>query len=470
MAFSALIERLGLERLGLERLRKRGMAAPITAEEPEHFGGEPLRVLISPLSGDFDNRAARHIHDRLVGRVGLNVRITERPLTAPGAENSQPVFLSMAVDLGRRWLLRENADLLIWGDAVSAASLTKDQKPGQSWRLRFLSASTPVRPLGATLSALERMEVPAFFNTTISDLIFGAALAAVNVETPEGLRARAALFGPTLKRAAHSAEGDMLGTVAQCATMQACYAALLLLDGARSGDTLTLEKAVSVYRGALILGDDAFPAHEKAMIGTHMADAMALIAEATDHARLADKTVEYYRTALTMVRKDIFADDYAALKTRLGLALNIMAEIHNDARYLDEATEAFSQATSIWTISEAPVRWADIQNSMGGLLITMGKLTKEPTLFDKAVGVFIKIAEQMNRKKSPVVWATTLANIGAALKEKGEAVQSHDYLKQAVVAFNQAEQVFADLQLEGNARIVGTQRAAAMHALEAKIS
>jgi tetratricopeptide (TPR) repeat protein len=459
----------------IDRLRKRTVSAASGAagallplDAAEEFNAEPLRVLVSPLGGDVDNRAARHIHDRLAGRMGLKVRITERPLTAPGADNTQPVFLSMAVDLGRRWLAREKADLLIWGDVVSAASLTKDARPGQSWRLRFLGSSTPVQPLGATISPLERMEVPAFFDHAVGDLIFGTALAAVNVEASEGLRARASLFGPTLKRAKHFAEGDMLGTVSECATMQACYAALLLLDGARTGDTLMLEKAVSVYRGALILGDDAFTAHEKAMIGAHMADAMSLIAEATDHAKLADKTVEYYRTALTMVRKDIFADDYAALKTRLGLALHIMAEINNNTRHLDEAAEAFNQATSIWTISEAPERWADIQNSLGGLLITMGKLTQQPTLFDKAVGVFIKIAEVMNRRKAPLVWATTLANIGEALKEKGEAVQSHDYLKQAIVAFNQAEQVFAELNIEASAKVVESQRAAVLQLLNAK--
>jgi tetratricopeptide (TPR) repeat protein len=444
--------------------------ANLVLDDPEDivFGAEPLRIIISPLSGDLENRAARHIHDRLAGRIGITVRVTERPLTAPGADNTQPVFLSMAVDLGRRWLARENADVLIWGDVVTAAALKKASGPGQSWRLRFVSSSTPVQPLGATLSALERLEVPAFFDTSVGDLIFGAALAAVNVESNEGLRARASLFGPTLKKVKHVAEGDSLGTVAECATVQACYAALLLLDGARTGDVLTLEKAVSVYRGALILGDDAFTAHEKAMLGAHMADAMSLIADATDHARLADKTVEYYRTALSMVRKDIFADDYAALKTRLGLALHIMAEINKDTRYLNEAADAFAQATSIWTITEAPARWADIQNSLGGLLITMGKLTNQSNLFDKAVGVFVKIAEVMNRKRAPLVWATTLANIGAALKEKGQAVQSPDYLKQAVAAFDQAEQVFSELHLEGNVRLVETQRSAVMELLRAK--
>ncbi len=462
MAFSSFID----------RLRGQGeidpAAMPLDQPEDMVFGSEPLRIIISPLSGDLDNRAARHIHDRLTGRIGITVRVTERPLTAPGADNTQPVFLSMAVDLGRRWLMRENADLLIWGDAVTAAALNKDATPGRSWRLRFLSASTPVQPLGATLSALERIEVPAFFDAAVGDLIFGAALAAVNVESNEGLRARASLFGPTLKKVKHVAEGDSLGTVAECATVQACYAALLLLDGALSGDVLTLEKAVSVYRGALILGDDAFTPHEKAMLGAHMADAMSLIADATDHAKLADKTVEYYRTALSMVRKDIFADDYAALTTRLGLALHIMAEINKDTRYLDEAAEAFGQATSIWTITESPARWADIQNSLGGLLITMGKLTNQSGLFDKAVNVFIKIAEVMSRKRAPLVWATTLANIGAALKEKGEAVQSPDYLKQAVAAFDQAGQVFSELNLEGNARIVENQRAAVMQLLRAR--
>ncbi|MDX2143807.1 MAG: hypothetical protein SFV19_10660 [Rhodospirillaceae bacterium] len=442
-----------------------GVGAEVVAEDVL-FGADPLRILISPMAGDAGNLAARHIHDRLAGRLGVEVRISERSLTAPAADNAQAVFLSMAVDLGRRWLAREKADLLIWCDEVTTAPATEGAPPGTAWRLRFLGASTPIHPLGATVSALERLEVPAFFDAAVGELMFGVCLAAVNVEASEALRARATLFGPTLKNVKRIAEGDTQGSVSECATTQASYAALLLLDGARTGNVNTLEKAVSVYRGALILGEDAFNAHEKAMIGAHIADAMALIAEATDHAPLADKTIEYYRTALGMVRKEVFADDYAALKTRLGLALHAMAEISGETRYLDDAADAFAAATAIWTITEAPARWADIQNSLGGLLITMGKLTKEPSLFDKAVGVFLKIAEVMNRRKSPLVWATTLANIGAALKEKGEAVHSHAYLTQAVAAFDQAEAVFNELNLDGNARLVETQRNAALKLLQ----
>jgi len=446
-----------------DRLRGRHVAdePAVALDDPEDFlfGAEPLKVLISPLAGDASGLAGRHIHDRLSGRIGMSVRLAERPLTAPAADNSEPVFLAMACDLGRRWLAREKCDLLIWGECVSAPPLKPDLQPGTSWRIRFLGGTTPIQPQGATVSALERLEVPAFFGPDLAELVFGAAMAAVNVESIEGLRARAALFGPTLRRAAHIAEGDMHATVAECATSQACYAAMLLLDGARSGDARTLEKAVSVYRGALILGGDAFSAHEQAMIGTHIADAMLMIADASNDRRLTDKTVEYYGTALSMVRKDVFADDFAALKTRLGVALQALAEIAGETRYLDQAAECFAAATGIWTLSDHPARWADIQNSVGGLLITMGKLTKEPGLFDKAVGVFLKIAEVMGRTRAPLVWATTLANIGSALKEKGEAVQSPNYLKKAVEAFDQAGQVFNELNLDGNAKLVETQRA-----------
>ncbi len=426
---------------------------PFIMDEPEDalYGIEPLRILISPLAGDLQGLAARHIHDRLSGRMGVSITVADRPLTAPGADHNQPLFVSMAVDLGRRWLKREGADLLIWGESVATQT-------GASWRLRFLGRSTPLHPHSATISALERLEVPALFDDATGDLAFGTALAAVNVESADGIRARATLFRPVLKAATRFAEGDFLGTVAQCATAQACYAALLLLEGARTGDVKTLERAVSVYQGALILGEDAFPLHERAMIGTHIADALSLIGEQTERPRLADKTVEYYRAALTMVRKEVFADDYAALKTRLGLALHTLAQSTGEAVHLKDAAEAFSAATGIWTITDAPERWADIQNSLGSLLITMGLLTDQPGLFDKAVAVFLKIAQSRSRTSAPLVWATALGNIGAALKEKGVAARNTECLQQAAEAFEQAGQVFTELNLESNVKVMEHQR------------
>ncbi len=426
------------------------------------YGIDPLRILISPLAGDTQGLAARHIHDRLAGRLGVSISIADRPLTVSGADYSQPLFVSMAVDLGRRWLQREGADLLVWGESISTASSSRNKGPGTSWRLRFLGGSTPLHPQSASMSALERLEVPALFDDATGDLVFGAALAAVNVESADGVRARAAMFRPVLGAATRFAEGDMVGTVAEGATAQSAYAALLLLEGARTGDVKMLERAVSVYQGALILGDDAFPEHERAMIGSHISDALSLIGEIVERPKLAEKTVEYYRAALSMVRKEVFADEYAALKVRLGLALHGQALSAGETSHLKEAADAFSDATAIWTITDAPERWADIQNSLGGLLITMGKLTQQPSLFDKAVTVFLKIAQVRSRTKAPLAWATTLANIGAALKEKGMAAGNTECLKQAAEAFDEARHVFIELNLDNNAELAASQREAVL--------
>jgi len=445
--------------IDLFRRRRESLAEGeiFTREEGEDaLGIEPLRILVSPLAGDLQGLAARHIRDRLSGHTGVVIQVADRALTAPGADHGAPLFVSMAVDLGRRWLKRERADLLIWGESVPAKLSHGPQRA--SWRLRFLSLSTPLHPQSASFSALERLEVPALFDDATGNLVFGAALAAVSVESADALRARAALFRPVLRAATRFAEGDMAGTVAECASAQACYAALLLLEGARTGSDKMLQRAVAVYQGALILGEDAFPLHERAMIGSHIADALSLIAELTAQSRFSHKTVEYYRAALGMVRKEVFADEYAALHTRLGLALHGLAQASGEAIHLKEAADAFTTATNIWTITEAPERWADIQNSLGSLLITMGRLTQQPPLFDKAVAVFTKIAHARSRAQAPAVWAATLANIGAALKEKGAAAKDAAYLQQALEAFDQALQVFAELDLESSAKVVEMQR------------
>lgn len=443
----------------LDFLRRRPEAGRETFARDDSevaLGIEPLRILVSPLAGDAQGLAAHHIRDRLSGHSGVVISIADRPLTAPGADHSEALFVSMAVDLGRRWLKREKADLLIWGESVPAK--LSNGAPRASWRLRFLSLSTPIHPQSASFSALERLEVPALFGDAIGNLVFGAALAAVNVESADGLRARAALFRPVLKAATHFAEGDMEGTVAECATAQACYAALLLLEGARTGNDRMLQRAVAVYQGALILSEDAFPMHERAMIGCHVADAMSLVAEFTQQFHQSRTTVAYYRAALAMVRKEVFADEYAALHTRLGLALHALAQDSTETTHLKEAADAFTAATTIWTITEAPERWADIQNSIGGLLITMGRLTRQPPLFDKAVAVFQRIAQARSRAQAPAVWAATLANIGAALKEKGAAAKDAVSLQQALEAFDQALQVFTELDLESSAKVVEMQR------------
>lgn len=430
------------------------------------YGVDPLRILVSPLAGDTQGLAARHIHDRLAGRLGVSVSIADRPLTVPGADYSQPLFVSMAVELGRRWLKREGADLLVWGESIATPSSRAPNEFTTSWRLRFLGGSTPIHPQSASISALERLEVPALFDDASGDLVFGAALAAVNVESSDGIRARAAMFRPVLHAATRFAEGDMVGTVAEGATAQAAYAALLLLEGARTGDIKILERAVSVYQGALILGDDVFPEHERALIGSHIADALSLISDFANRPKLADKTVEYYRAALGMVRKEVFADEFAALKVRLGLALHSQALGANETSHLKEAADAFSDATAIWTITDAPERWADIQNSLGGLLITMGKLTQQPSLFDKAVTVFLRIAQVRSRTKAPLAWATTLANIGAALKEKGVAASNAECLQKAAQAFDEARQVFVELNLDSNAEMAASQHESILKLLE----
>lgn len=432
--------------------------AVLDLDDPEEvfYAVEPLTLLICPMAGDSTGRSAQHIATRLSGRLGLNIEVLDRALTSSRADTFLPSSLSMAVDLGRTWLERHNADLLIWGDTAKSGS----------WRLRFLSKSVSVQPGAATWTAIDRLELPALFPDTYSDLVFACALAIADLETGAQYRVRRALLDPLMDSVSNLTEGDRSGTVAEGATALSAYAAILLLQGSSRGDLKTLEKSVSLSQATLMLGQDAFPPHEEAIIGARIADAMSVIGDLKPGTKLPAKTVDHYRTAVSMVDRSEFPDNWAALNVRLGLALHGLALADEDIDLLQQASDAMTDATRVWTLTEHPVRWADIQNSLGGLLLTMGKISKTPDLYDKAINVFLSIASVWTRTKAPMVWATTLANLGAALKEKGEASGSKAVLSKAADAFRQAGEVFTELNMERYVAIVDAE----VDAIEQRLS
>lgn len=82
--------------------------------------------------------------------------------------------------------------------------------------------------------------------------------------------------------------------------------------------------------------------------------------------------------------------------------------------------------------------------------------------------MFVKIAEARPRTTAPLVWATALANLGAALKEKGAAAGNLECLRQASLAFEQASQVFTELNLESNVKLMDNQLALVAEMLAAQ--
>ena len=327
---------------------------------------------------------------------------------------------------------------MIWGDTTATGG----------WRLRFISRSVSVQPGAATWTSIDRLEVPALFPDTYSDLAFACALAIADLETGTQYQARRALLDPVMESVRNLTKGDWSGTVAEGATALSAFGAILLLQGASRGDLKTLEKVVSLSQVTLMLGENAFPPHEEAIIGARIADTMSLIGDLKAGTTLPTKTVDYYRTAVGMIDRSEFPDNWAALNVRLGLALHGLALADEYIDLLQQAANAMTDATLVWSLTEHPVRWADIQNSLVGLLLTMGKLSDAPDLYDKAINVFLSIASVWTRTKAPMVWATTLSNLGAALKEKGEMAHNRAILAKAADAFRPAGEVFTELNME----------------------
>ncbi len=188
------------------------------------------------MAGEPPGQSAQHIAARLSGRLGLKINALDRALTSAKADTFLPAALSMAVDLGRTWLERHKADLLIWGDTA----------PNGGWRLRFVSRSVSVQP-GA---AIDRLEVPALFSDIYSDLVFACALAIAELETGAQFQTRRALLDPLMSSVRDLTEGDHSGTVAEGATALANLGAALKEKGNVANSEAILAKAAEAFRQA----------------------------------------------------------------------------------------------------------------------------------------------------------------------------------------------------------------------------
>ena len=129
----------------IDRLKSQPKAddSSLDLYDPEEvfYAVEPLTLLICPMAGDATGRSAQHIASRLSGRLGLKLHVLNRALTSSKADTFLPSSLSMAGELGRGWLKRHNADLLIWGDTTKtggvALALHEQIRRGSTWCLNL---------------------------------------------------------------------------------------------------------------------------------------------------------------------------------------------------------------------------------------------------------------------------------------------------------------------------------------------
>lgn len=377
---------------GLQRLRVRKM------------GDNTYNILVADLGRDDSNMSAtEEIMDLLNEQLGKDSPITtqraRRRLKLPRLkEVDEP--LQVAVEEGRSWLKKFNADVLVVGDVGSKLPL-----------LSFITQS-------ATTDGARRLtDANEFSDVFGADVAGVLALYASSLATAERPTARyvSDVLSPQIVRLK-----DLVATSPssfnekQKVMLAEGYAVALsrIVNETRIYDQLPeaiahLQSAEAYWRNH----DIARMARVKHALGViHL-----MLGERSKDLATLRLGQAYFVDALLIRTKDASPRDWAITQNALGTILVRIGEIEEKPERISEALTAFTSALAGFDAKLAPLDVAMVHDNIGSATALLAQCQVSPHLFHVALDAFQEAQKYQPPMEHPIAWASTEANIAIAL-------------------------------------------------------
>jgi tetratricopeptide (TPR) repeat protein len=392
--------------------------------------GDP-KVLLANLADDSGGAVTDRLSEIFSSCDALEVYRTNKPIKQTNDTDIVRRLL-VAVDKGREWLFKQQADILVWGEVE-----------GDNVRLRFVPKIPCTDTLPGAFGLGDTLELPDSLLEQSAPVIQSVVLAAVG-PTFSGMKSRVATaLGQAMQGAREMAQSQPEEmSPEQHATIltglgNAFSTQYRLTKGAKN-----LESAISVYRtAAKKIIPEANP-EIWAVAQSHFAT--ALKARGTidkNEDALKEAAVAYQKITETLGR-DTHRYDWALAHTNHGLVLYRLSMRTGRAAYLQEACKAFDEALTVYTKETMPARWAEAMNQYGVILLALGEQVTGNVTLEMAVKKFRKVFEVRKRERAPQLWAQTANNLGAACFSLAKRNAEVALLREAQVYFEGAIEVY----------------------------
>lgn len=394
-----------------------------------------LAVLVSHIDGPNAEALQARIADAFLKCEGVSVsRVNKTIRPAPGREGIDG--LMSAAEQGREVLLKEKAEVLIWGVVEGT---------GRTVSLRFLAASPPPDGRPGSIGLGDSLDIPARIPAEFDDLLVGVGLAApgaireaIRDRMQRLIREYAEKAEATIAALPSSLEGDPRASVIAAA------ANIIASAGRLNRSDALYRRAIDLYREAHeSLGRDT-PGTRIALMQSHLATTLMALAQSTEDNELISEAVKAYEAAAGALQRGRHSQDWALAHMRLGLTIYRQALVTGRAKLMRGAVEALEKSLLVFTKVSSPGKWAEIMNHIGVVMTALGEELTNDTTLERAILVFKEALEVRERDVVPTLWAQTTNNLGAAAFALGKRRANTGLLEQAVIAFSGAMEVYRE--------------------------
>jgi len=400
-----------------------------------------LEFRVARLAGDEDGSQTNLLVRALSNQPELRVKAYDEPLPVENAPDTSGVFFQSAVTTARRWLRKDKADLLIWGDVNEVGTVI---------HLRFVTLSGEADQPGGFLIS-DRLALPTNFGPEFGKLLYAVAVAAMVPRTEAQRHMIKPLLLPALEAAQQTEQSpphELL--VADQLTIQVCYGNVTALIGQYMGDPSWLRKAALAYQEALETISQADDPIGWANVKFHLCRIRQALGERGSDPEILESAASDYKEILDIFTYGEFPREWATIQSRIGSALYRLDAINGETALLKDSIAAHQSALQVFTKADAPLKWSEVKNNLGQALQIWGDLARNTEILERAVMACQKALQVRNRFETPMLWAVTQNNLGSALFLLGRLTEDSENLEGAAEAFGKALEIY---QAYGAARL-----------------
>ena len=420
-----------------------------------------LEFRVARLNGDDDGSQTNLLVNALSNQPELNVKAFNNPLPVENEGYRSATFLQSSVAVGRQWLNRDNADLLIWGDVNEVGTVI---------HLRFVTQIGDADYAGGFLIS-DRLAVPTNFSSDFKKLIYVVSVAAVMPRTESQRLLIKPLLLPALEAAQQTRqEPPHELSIQDQNTIQVCYGNVTALIGYYMSDTSWLSSAANVYQEVL----ESIPKDTDPIawgnVQYHLCRIRQALGEKTNDAEILEKTIDGFKEISEIFSFEFFPREWANVQCRLGNALYRLDAINGETTLLKSAVVAYQSALRVFSKAQTPLKWSELKHNVGQSLQVWGDLTRNTKILERAVLSCQEALQVRSRLETPILWAATQNNLGSALYLLGRLTQDSEHLEGAAEAFGRALEIYETFGAARLSRIATKNMDKAENLLRARIA
>jgi len=423
-------------------------AQPMTPNQlmPAHMAQQPA---VSILVCNFDGPDGREVSQRLIRDLGVNsgvlVQHISKKLVAKGKGNLVERMVA-AAEVGRKWLVNSNADVLLWGE------VSPDDR---GVTIRFLCAIADADTQPGSIGLGDALGLGHNYDARMAELIHAVVLAAVGPRKASPQREEVAdlLSSPADKMDAFVDAPPETMAQPGFASVLTAVGNVLAAMWRLKDDPARLDRAVSAYKAAISIEHDEDDPLNWALTQNQLGAALQAQAVRDKDPAPLRAAADAYRAVATALGAHLHVNDWALAQAHLGDVLVKLSHYGDAAQHLKSASEAYQQALKVFTRQTMPGPWSELMNQLGVALMNMGENVPGDRVLEQAAGCFRKSLEVRRRDIAPLLWAQTANNLGAVTFSLFKRKENAGVLNEAAACFKGAFEVYAQFGRRNQAMV-----------------